>query len=245
MPERMGWLDDKKEEIIKLYYKYNMDYIAEYFNVSRSSISRRLFRWEITEQQKRVYINKDILYDLYHNQKLSEPKIADIYGCNRSAIHRRMVRFGIKRRTHNECTEGELNPFYNKKHTENARRKMSLSFTDGKRLITGSNQWGTGAYYNTPNQGRKWMRSGWERKAANYLTMAGINWYYEYKWLKIDNYGYLPDFFIPEDDRYIEVKGVKIQKYMERLEIFMKHYNIELWDRNELLKRNIINKSGV
>jgi len=31
---------------------------------------------------------------------------------------------------------------------------------------------------------------------------------------------------------------------MERLELFMKKYNIELWDGKELLKRGIINSSG-
>jgi hypothetical protein len=105
--------------------------------------------------------------------------------------------------------------------------------------------WGKGAYYDTPNQGRKWMRSGWEIKTANYLTKQGKNWYYEYEWLSIGDVHYLPDFCLPNENKYIEVKGRKKKVDMAKVELAMKKYNIELWDGEELLKRGIINNCGI
>lgn len=50
-------------------------------------------------QPHKVRIPKDILYDLYVNQKLSKKKIGEIYECGATTIDRRLIEYNIKPRT--------------------------------------------------------------------------------------------------------------------------------------------------
>jgi hypothetical protein len=247
--KKIIWLDEKKDEIIEMYNDgMKQVEISIHFNISQGSISTGLRKWGVSNSDsnrfRRVEIPKDALYDMYWNKKMRPREIGKIFKCSFTTILNKLKEHEIPRRTYSECHMGKLNGMYGRKHKEVTKAKIAATFVNEKRKIVGSNRWGTGAYYNTPNQGKTWMRSGWERGTASYLTDVGINWYYEYKWLEIDDHKYLPDFFIPEENKYIEVKGIKIQKYMEKLKLFMKKYNIELWDKKELLKRGIINSSG-
>ena len=56
------------------------------------------------------------------------------------------------------------------------------------------------------------MRSGWEKNFARYLNAEKIIWEFEPKLFIFDgvkkgNLSYLPDFYLPKDDIWIEVKG--------------------------------------
>ena len=148
------------------------------------------------------------------------------FGCTKMAIHHKLKQYGIPTRTKSQARKGKLNPIYGVGHTEKARKKMSEAFAKGRK-IGFNTHWGRGDHYDTPNQGRKWMRSGWEIKVADYLTSKGINWYYEYKWLKVD-YGvnYLPDFYLPDENRYIEVKGRKKKRDIEKFKLAQQKYNV-------------------
>jgi len=89
------------------------------------------------------------------------------------------------------------------------------------------------------------MRSGWEIKVADYLTSKSINWYYEFKWLDLGNMKYLPDFYLPDINLFIEVKGRMKGKDLEKVLMARKLGNkILLWGGEELLRRGIINNSG-
>jgi len=83
-----------------------------------------------------------------------------------------------------------------------------------------------GDYYITPLQGYKWLRSSYEIALAEYLDQHNILWYYESIKFKIKINGtdkqtsYTPDFFLPEFNKFIEVKGylyprdkLKIEKF--------------------------------
>lgn len=249
--ERLIWLDEKKEEIIKLYNEgKKQTEIAKYFGVSQGSISTRLRSWGVSNPDgnrfKRVDIDKETLYDMYWNQKMHPVDIGKVFGCSKIAIHQKMKKYNIPCRTKSESRMGKLNPIYNVGHTTETKRKMSDAFVNGKRKSFGfSKNWGKGSYYDTPNQGRVWMRSGWEIKVADYLTENEIDWYYEYRWLKItEDMNYLPDFFIPILNCYVEVKGRKKERDIEKFELARKKHNILLWDGEELLKLGIINNSG-
>lgn len=237
---RLISLDEHKYEIIEMHDNGMIQYdIAKYFDVSKASISRRLLEWGRTTSFKKIDITKVDLYVLYYDRKLSEQEIADIYECSRALIHRRMMSFGLERRSFSECKLGNFNPFYGKKHKHSSRVAMSLSFRNGRRVV-GSNRYGIGGYYNTPNQGKKWMRSGWERKTADYLTENGKNWYYEYEWLDIGDISYLPDFYLPNENKYIEVKGFVFDHTKNKLEKAIKKFDIEVWDKDVLIVKGIL-----
>ena len=57
-------------------------------------------------------------------------------------------------------------------------------------------------YYN-----RLPFRSSWEANFAKWLDLSGIKWKYESRTFNLGNTTYTPDFYLPEFDCYIEIKG--------------------------------------
>lgn len=249
--KRMSWLDEKKEEIISLYDSgLRQIEIAEKYDVSQTAISLRLRKWNVSNPDgnrfRRIEIDKETLYDLYWNKEQHPSQIARMYGCHKQAITNRMLTYGIPFRTKSEARMGQLNPIYDVGHTEATKKKMSDAFSNGKRKSFGfSGNWGNVVLYESPNQGVVKMRSSWEAKTADYLSERGIDWYYEHTWLKFSDTKYLPDFYLPELDLYIEVKGRKKGKDIEKVLRARRHkLKVLLWDGEELLRRGIIDNSG-
>ena len=248
--KRMSWLDEKKDEILSLYDSgLKQIEIAREYNVSQTAISLRLRKWRVSNSDvnrfKRIEIDKETLYDLYWNKKQHPSQIAKKYKCHKQVIINRMKKYGIPSRTKSEARMGKLNPIYGVGHTQVARKKMSIAFEKGRK-IGFNNHWGVGDFYDTPNQGKVWMRSGWEVKTADYLTKNNIDWYYEYKWLELSSsHRYLPDFYLPESDTYLEVKGRIKDKDRIIIDLMEEgQYKFLLWDGEELLKLGIINNAG-
>lgn len=52
-----------------------------------------------------------------------------------------------------------------------------------------------------------WMRSSWEIKYAKYLDKNNIKWQYEPKAFDLGNTTYTPDFYLPKQNLWIEIKG--------------------------------------
>ena len=245
-------LDEKKNEIIAYYNngEHTQEETARYFGTSRNSIKVRLKEWDVinsdSNRAKRKNIPKDVLYDMYWNKKMHPKQIGEVFGCSFSTIHNYMKKYGIPTRTKSESRMGELNPIYDVGHTKDARQRMSEAFTNGNRKSFGyAGNWGTPTEYKTPNQGKVTMRSSWEAEAARYLTALGLSWYYEYKWLKLNaDTRYLPDFYIPKLDLFIEVKGRTTDADLYKFNLAKDKYNIILWGKEELLKLGIITNSG-
>jgi hypothetical protein len=248
---RMTWLDDYKDIIVCLYNEgVKQTEIAEEFEVSQTAISLRLRKWGVSNPDKnrfkRIEIDKDTLYDLYWNKEMHPGQIGEKFGCTKMAITKKMQKHGIPFRTKSEARRGKLNPIHNVGHTKETRKKMSDAFVNGTRSNFGfSGNWGSVQLYKSPNQGMIKMRSSWEAKTADYLTENKVNWYYESKWLKLDGINYLPDFYLPDFNLFIEVKGRKKDTDLVKMKLAKKYkHKILLWDGEELLKRGIIDNSG-
>jgi len=81
-----------------------------------------------------------------------------------------------------------------------------------------------------------WMKSSWESKYAEYLDKNNIKWLYESKTFNLGDCTYTPDFYLPKQDLYIEVKGwfrtISINKFLAfkllypeiKLKLFTKKY---------------------
>lgn len=248
--KRLAWLDDKKEEIIKLHNEdgWTNKQIAEHYGTSTCSINTRLRKWEANisdcNRNNRVNISEEDIRRMYWDEKMHPSQIAEGYGVCKQTITNKMKTYGIPFRTKSESRMCELNPIYGVGHTEDAKQKMSQAFVNGRKIGFGLGTWGNCKKYNTPNQGTVMMRSGWEVKVADYLTEKGLNWYYEYKWLSVEDVNYLPDFYLPELETYIEVKGRKKKSDMEKFEKAKLLYNVSLWDAEVLLKLGIIDNCG-
>jgi len=74
------------------------------------------------------------------------------------------------------------------------------------------NMYGTVMEYDSPNQGKIKLRSKLEAQYAKELDNSGIDWFYEkesFQYIGRDGKRrtYTPDFYLPDEDRYVEIKG--------------------------------------
>jgi len=87
------------------------------------------------------------------------------------------------------------------------------------------------------------MRSSWEIKYAKYLDKNKIKWQYEPKTFDLGNTTYTPDFYLPETDTYIEIKGRWRDDAKKKFNKFQRRYysmNIILLTEKELKKLKIL-----
>lgn len=99
--------------------------------------------------------------------------------------------------------------------------------------------------YSRQDENPLWMRSSYEIVMAEYLDFSGITWEYEARAFPV-NYildgkqkqgTYSPDFYLPEIDRYIEVKGWWRKIAKAKFAAFREQYpyiEIEVWMEKEL-----------
>lgn len=87
-------------------------------------------------------------------------------------------------------------------------------------------------YYNG-----KMFRSSWEGLLANYFDIKGIEWEFENYHFKTPFGYYIPDFYIPKENKMIEVKGYFREVSKMKFEWFVKNYsdkyNIKLMMKEE------------
>lgn len=78
--------------------------------------------------------------------------------------------------------------------------------------------------YAGPN-GRFWMRSGWEVAFANWLDRCGIRWEYESRRFALERgEHYTPDFYLPDQREYVELKGWMTKKQEKKYRKFQALY---------------------
>lgn len=78
-------------------------------------------------------------------------------------------------------------------------------------------------------------RSGWEKNLARYFHHAGIEFEFEpvrfeFTGIQRGTRGYTPDFYLPEQDLYVEVKGNLPTTDKTRMRRFKKYWP-EMWPK--------------
>lgn len=166
---------------------------------------------------------------------------------------------GKRIRTKEECEHrsklfaGDGNPMYGKKHTEEALKKMCDYQKENVRTGKDCNFYGKtpkhgrGSWYECKDGSKVWMRSSWEVKFATYLDNNNIEWLYEIKKFPITyldtNGTYTPDFYLVEDNKYIEVKGWWRDDAKIKFDSFQEQYSdikIELYDKAKLKEIKVL-----
>jgi len=125
-------------------------------------------------------------------------------------------------------------------HSEETKLKMSLTATD--QILNGVRS----SYCNgermtclTPHNGFVVMRSSWEKKYAEYLKNNNIDFYYEFETFCLSNgKSYIADFYLPNTDEYVEIKGYLSQDQSDKYELFRQEYPNLKW--KILYKENLI-----
>ena len=130
-----------------------------------------------------------------------------------------------------EKQRGEKNSFYNKKHTEEARKKISNSTSGESHHLYGvtgedhpSHGIASGLKMQKVEETGHTVRSNWEEEIDLMLYKSGFNYEYEPRAFELPNGDtYTPDFIIDKKN-VIEVKGWPDEKSRKRAKFFMKNY---------------------
>uniref|UniRef100_A0A6M3ITT5 Uncharacterized protein n=1 Tax=viral metagenome TaxID=1070528 RepID=A0A6M3ITT5_9ZZZZ len=97
---------------------------------------------------------------------------------------------------------------------------------------------GKGCWFDVLGQGKVYLKSSYEIIVAKYLTDKNVNFRYEYKRFFLDAKTFLPDFYLVDKNKFIEVKGYvrdKDIKKMNEMKQFYPEVKIEMiTDMNKL-----------
>jgi len=110
---------------------------------------------------------------------------------------------------------------------------------------------GRGEWHTSWNGKKFWLRSSWEKKFAEYLDQKKTSYEVEFKAFeityiydgKIKEGTYRPDFYLINEDRYIEVKGYWRDDAEEKYKAFLEQYpeiKIELFNKEKLKETGIL-----
>jgi len=91
---------------------------------------------------------------------------------------------------------------------------------------------GRGANYNNI-----WMRSSYEIKFAQWLDDHFVPWQYESKTFDLGDMTYTPDFYLPEINLHIEIKGYWRDDAKKKFDLFLQKYpttKIKVFNKEKL-----------
>lgn len=138
-------------------------------------------------------------------------------------------------KSHIGLQAGKNNPMYGKHRSAETKRKISIAQSGennpnfGRSPPKGSGT-GRGSYCRKGH----WVRSTWERKIADWLFDENIEYQYEpERFVFNSRISYLPDFYIPQCDLYLEVKGYMRSKNKIQHKLFVqKGYRLLVIDKS-------------
>jgi DNA-binding CsgD family transcriptional regulator len=212
----------------------------EYHNIPiRNLISARSNRTE-KGPELRSHTNP-LANDLIHIEQLYESgksirEIAEELDISYTAITHRLNTANISRRdpwkhrigvkhsieTKNKMSKTAINQICNGKRTSHSNAIRHI-VCNGKSIIR--------------------VRSTYEKKYAEYLKQSNIEFTYEPKSFKLSNgTSYVPDFYLPKEDKFIEIKGYISSEQEAKYELFRIEYpniNWEILYKEDLLKLGI------
>jgi len=195
------------------------------------------------EHSKRMSGKNHPMYGKHLSEKLKN-KMSYTALKNKSHNGRKNGMFGIH-------LTGKLNGMFGKRHTKLTIEKMR-KIKLGKKVPTNSGK-NCYLYGRVPEHSKRVkynnikMRSSWEAKYAQYLDRQNIKWLYEPKAFELvvnkKETTYTPDFYLPETDEYIEIKGWWRDNSKIKFKVFKQQYNkikIKVFGVQELRKLKIL-----
>lgn len=135
--------------------------------------------------------------------------------------------------------KGCISPMKGKHHTEESKIKNSIH--NKGRIPPISSSRGKRSYYDSPLQGNICFRSSYELAYAKYLDSKNILWMYEIETFDLGDTTYTPDFFLPQFEKFIEIKGYMRSEAKKKIDKFLEQYP---WDL-EILRKDDLFRLGV
>jgi len=140
-----------------------------------------------------------------------------------------------------EFKKGHIPYMIGKHHSNDAIEKMQHTFFKKGDLPSPKCSRGKGCYYDSCLQGRIYLRSSYELAYAKYLDEHKILWMYEIETFDLDNTTYTPDFFLPQFEKFVEIKGYMRKEAQDKINKFLEQYP---WDLEVLFREDLV-KLGI
>ncbi len=194
---------------VKMKFQYNCDKCNRSYNAALEFERRKKYPWHckacaISLEWSNVEYRTVHVTELKKSNSTPEAKsrlseLSKSNWCNDDIRRRMLVRDKVA-----SSIKGKLTRLHNL-----LSGKTSHITSHGKRVLVGST----------------WMRSTYEARFATLLTSNSIEWMYEPKWFEVgDGKAYLPDFYVPYADVYVEVKGWWRDDAKEKFNEFVRMY---------------------
>ena len=192
------------EKTKRLLSKIRKEYFKDPKN--RAAHSKRLTGIK-RSAEARARISKSRT-ELYRSGKLKHP--LQIYSFSKEEILSTLKQFNSQAAAAKALGVSQMT-------ISRAKRKFNIDH-DGKDLMKHGR--GIGGYYQNV-----WMRSSWEISFAQLLTKFKINWKYEFKKFKLlDGRTLCPDFFLPDLNLWIEIKGHWYEPTKKKFKLFLDQF---------------------
>ncbi|GJQ43998.1 MAG: hypothetical protein JETCAE03_34960 [Ignavibacteriaceae bacterium] len=160
----------------------------------------------------------------------------EIYGIEKSKIIKNKISNALK----NKVTGKALTIEKEKIRTEKIRKKIKERYANGWEVKCGRCK---KIDYISLIAGKVKLDGSWELKVAQYLDENKINWKrnkqrFDYINLKNKKSTYCPDFYLKDEDKFIEVKGYKTD--LDECKWSQFPEKLEIWDKKRLKELNIL-----
>ena len=254
---KINLLTEKEiQYIIDNYKNYNLKEIAKELNRTKSFVCRKAKKLGLDMNCKKKEITKGYIDNEGHYHKKGwKRKTEEEIKKNHKQSSLRMKEWhnthehpkGMLNKTHSKEYKQEISKrvikyWENITEEEKEERRVKHVMTRIKNGTLSPQKFHKSPYSRTRGGKRAdldntYFRSSWEANVARYYTYKNIKWEYEpkrfiFKDIKKGNISYMPDFYLPETDEWIEVKGWMDAQSKTKLKRFAKFFP----DENSRLK---------
>lgn len=238
----MKWTPEETEFLACNATKMSHKKIAEKLNKTEKAVRNKCWRLGLVNREN--YWNEEevaILRDMYSDPQKAVllKNFSEKTGRDKANIVRKAKELGLK--TNPNSTEycQEIS-----KRVSESWRDMTPEKLEARRMKSRETKIANGTLNSSINRenpysrtkggrredlGNIYFRSSWEANMARYFNFVGIEWQFEPKCfifhnVKRGSVSYTPDFYLPKDDMWIEVKGWMDPKSQTKLKRFAKYY---------------------
>jgi len=239
------WSKDEEEMLKKEYEnKTDIKIIAKKMGKTPASIKAKAHDMNITDKSK-YYTQEQINFIIKNKDLLTYKDLSKFLGKSEANICRKMKELGITKKKIKSKYWENITP------KQKEARKLKQRETKIKNGTLNPMRFQKNPYSRAKSGKREdlnntYFRSAWEANIARYYNYIGIKWEYEPKTFIFENIkrgsvSYTPDFYLPEEDKWIEIKGYMDSKSKTKLKRFARQYPEE-YKKLELIQQKEYNE---
>lgn len=239
------WSKDEEEILIQEYKNgTSISIIAKKLNKTPSAIRAKAHDMNITDKSK-YYTQEQINFIIKNKDVLTYKDMATILGKTEANLCRKMKELGLTKKKLNSKAWEKMTP---EKIQQRTLKQRATKIKNGtlNPMINQKNPYSRTKSGKREDLNNIFFRSAWEANIARYYNYIGVKWEYEPKTFIFDNVtrgsvSYTPDFYLPEEDKWIEIKGWMDSKSKTKLKRFARQYPEE-YKKLELIQQKEYNE---